>query len=322
MTFTFSSTTDQGAAWQCGKQVSDYDIHPRSNNYTIDVAGSVMSTQSLSTTTRHVDTTTPETVTTTKDVASSVMSTQSLSTTTRSVDVTSYPETVTPKKDVASSVMSTQSLSTTTRSMDITSYFETVTPDVASSAISTQSFSTATQSLTTTSSPETVTPKKDVSSSAMSTQSPPTATRSLATTSNPETVTPTKDGSNPDTLYIVVGVVAGVVLLIIVVVVIGCILWRRRAAHQHYDLKEGINVKSTPFSQNTSSNTVENDLYERSSNVPPINAAANQEEDFILSDAYASVDMPMENTCTPQEQVSSGGDDLENLYAKPNKGKP
>ncbi|XP_071094581.1 uncharacterized protein [Haliotis cracherodii] len=96
MTFRFSSTTDQGAAWQCGEQVSDYDIHPRSNIYTI---GSVMSTQSLSTTTRSMAISSdPETVTQTKVVTRPVMSTQSTSTTTRYMETTSDPETVTPKK--------------------------------------------------------------------------------------------------------------------------------------------------------------------------------------------------------------------------------
>ncbi|XP_048246164.1 mucin-5AC-like isoform X3 [Haliotis rufescens] len=126
MTFRFSSTTDQGSVWQCGKQVSDYVIHPRSNNYTI---GSVMSTQSLPTTTRSMAISPdPETVTPTKVVTRPVTSTQSTSTTTRYMETTSDPETVTPKTVVTRPVTSTQSTSTTTRYMETTSDPETVTP--------------------------------------------------------------------------------------------------------------------------------------------------------------------------------------------------
>ncbi|XP_048246161.1 uncharacterized protein LOC124127893 isoform X2 [Haliotis rufescens] len=57
MTFRFNSTTDQGSAWQCGELVNDTKIYPRSNIYTIDVASPVMSSQSLSTTTRYMETT-------------------------------------------------------------------------------------------------------------------------------------------------------------------------------------------------------------------------------------------------------------------------
>ncbi|XP_071094585.1 uncharacterized protein [Haliotis cracherodii] len=70
MTFRFNSTTDQRSAWQCGRIVSDTAIYPRSNIYTIgaeehdQTSSPLMSTQSLSTTTRYMETTSdPDTVT-------------------------------------------------------------------------------------------------------------------------------------------------------------------------------------------------------------------------------------------------------------------
>ncbi|XP_071095040.1 uncharacterized protein [Haliotis cracherodii] len=144
------------------------------------------------------------------------------------------------------------------------------------------------------------------------------------TISDPNTVPPKKvtGEKDPYLLYIVVGAVGGAVLLAVVVVGVVCIRRRRKAAHQQNDMKEERNNKASPVYQNsTGNNTVDNDLYEGSRDVQPMNAAENQEDDFMLSDAYASVDMPVTNTCTPREEVPSGDVNLENLYAKPDKSK-
>ncbi|XP_071095414.1 uncharacterized protein [Haliotis cracherodii] len=75
--FKFNSSTDKGSAWQCGKLVNDTKIYPRSDNYTIgnQTSSPVMSTQSLSTTVRYMETTSdPETVTLKKGTMSYVCS--------------------------------------------------------------------------------------------------------------------------------------------------------------------------------------------------------------------------------------------------------
>ncbi|XP_048246156.1 uncharacterized protein LOC124127889 isoform X1 [Haliotis rufescens] len=78
------------------------------------------------------------------------------------------------------------------------------------------------------------------------------------------------------------------------------------------------NATATLGCQNTSSpDTVDNELYEGSPDISSIKESHEREEDFIMTDGYANVDVPATNT--PQDQVAPGNVNLENLYAKPDK---
>ncbi|XP_046579312.1 mucin-5AC-like [Haliotis rubra] len=194
---------------------------------------------------------------------------------------------------------------------------------VAIPVMSTQSLPTTTRYRETTSEPGTVTPQKGVASPDTSSQSSSTTTRYMETTSEPGTVTPQEVSTDDDdsvTIYIVVGAVCGGVLLAVVIVGIVCIRRRRQAARQKENIKGEKNVTATQVYQNAAScDMVENELYRRSRDIFPTNEAENQEDDFIMSDAYASVDMLATSTSTPREQGASCDVDVDNLYAKPDK---
>ncbi|XP_067674949.1 uncharacterized protein [Haliotis asinina] len=141
-------------------------------------------------------------------------------------------------------------------------------------------------------------------------------------TSEPGTATLSKvstNDSDSDTVYMVVGAVGGAGLLVVVVVGVVCIRRRRQATDQKEDMK-GKNADSSPDYQNTTTcHTVENELYRPSCDMTPVDEAEHEKDDFIMSDAYASVDIPATSTCTPREQGASYDVDADSLYAKPDK---
>ncbi|XP_071094588.1 uncharacterized protein [Haliotis cracherodii] len=290
MTFRFHSTTDQGAAWQCGKQVSDNVIHPRSNNYTID--GFVLTSSPLTATEGELFTL--------------ICSFHDGSAANIGWWQNNKPEVVTQKDGncikrqlaYGQDIISRINVSCSTTAHSMTFRFNSTTDQGAawqcgkqvsdtdihprsnnytigtekhahtsSPVMSTRSLSTTTRNMETASDPQKVTTENGTdghdgtSSSVMSTQSLSTTTRNMKMTSDQETVT-TKDAftgeKDPNLLYIVFGAVGGAVLLAVVVVGLVFIGRRRKAA-------------------------LENDLYEGSRDVQPMNAAMNQEDDFMLS---------------------------------------
>ncbi|XP_048246158.1 uncharacterized protein LOC124127889 isoform X2 [Haliotis rufescens] len=76
------------------------------------------------------------------------------------------------------------------------------------------------------------------------------------------------------------------------------------------------NATATLGCQNTSSpDTVDNELYEGSPDISSIKESHEREEDFIMTDGYANVDVPATNT--PQDQVAPVSD----IYAEVKKPK-
>ncbi|XP_071094587.1 uncharacterized protein [Haliotis cracherodii] len=349
MTFRFNSTTDQGAAWQCGKQVSDIDIQPRSNNYTID-----------------------------NQTSSPVMSTQTLSTTTRYTETKSDPNTVAPKKAftdehlyivvgavggavlltvVVAGVVCIRRRRKAAMEDDLYEGSRDVQPMNAAEnqeddLMLSDGYASVDMPVTNTCTPREEVPSGDVN------------LENLYAKPDKSKHTEVQHAFTDEHLYIVVGAVGGAVLLTVVVAGVVCISRRKKAALGN-DLYEGshdvqpmnaaenreddlmlsdgyasvdmpvtktctpreevpsgdVNLENiSPVYQNTTgSNTVGDDLYEGSRDVQPMNAAENQEDDLMLSDGYASVDMPVTNTCTPREEVPSGDDNLENVDAKPDR---
>ncbi|XP_071094589.1 uncharacterized protein [Haliotis cracherodii] len=231
MSFRFNSTTDQGAAWQCGKQVSDYDIRPRSNNYTIGT---------FSLTSSPLTPTDGDLFTLTCSAHDESTANIGWLQNNKHMVVTQHTHNCSKQvlNGVVDDIISRINVSCNSTMHSIAFKYNSSTDK--GSAWQCGKLVNDTK----------IYPRSDnytidnqTSSPVMSTQSLSTTVRYMETTSDPETVT-LKKAFTDEHLYIMVGAVGGAVLLTVVVAGVVCIRRRRKAAHKQNDMKEERNNKA------------------------------------------------------------------------------